>query len=91
MAPEIFAHQTGFKSDVWSAGIILYEMTFGRPPYFEITDRNQKAQAISSRTPIALPSLRDRSLRDCLQTCLQPDMFRRATAGYLKAHPYSRS
>lgn len=90
MAPEIFAHQTGFKSDVWSAGIILYEMTYGRPPYFDIIDRNQKVAAISSRTPISFPPVSNRQLLDCMNICLQSDMYRRANARQLRVHPYSR-
>ena len=91
MAPEVFAHQTGFKSDVWSAGIILYEMTYGRPPYFEIGDRRQKVAAISSRVPITFPPMRDRYLLDCMRRCLQFDIRRRADAYQMQTHPYSRS
>lgn len=91
MAPEVFGHQTGFKSDVWSAGIILYEMAYGRPPYFDIFDRNQKVAAISSRTPISFPPLNDRYLVHCMKRCLQFDMRRRANAYQVQAHPYSRS
>lgn len=91
MAPEIFAHQTGFKSDVWSAGIILYEMTYGRPPYWDIMDRNQKIAAISSRTPILFSPIPDRYLMDCMKTCLRSNIQRRATARHLRVHPYTRS
>ncbi len=90
MAPEIFAHETGFKSDIWSAGIILYEMTYGRPPYFNIIDRKQKVVAISSRTPISLRPLRDRYLLDCMKRCLQTDSRRRPDGYQLQAHPYTR-
>jgi serine/threonine protein kinase len=90
MAPEIFAHQTGFKSDVWSAGIILYEMAYGRPPYFNIMDRNRKVAAIASRRPISFPPLRDRYLLDCMKRCLQSDLSRRPDAYQLQAHPYTR-
>ncbi len=90
MAPEIFSHQTGFKSDVWSAGIILYEMTYGRPPYFAIMDRNQKVAAISSRAPIRFPPVRDRHLLDCMKRCLQSDLRRRPNAYQLESHPYTR-
>jgi serine/threonine protein kinase len=88
MAPEIFAHKTGFKSDVWSSGVILYEMTYGRPPYFDIMDRNQKVAAISSKVPISFPPVSDRYLLDCMKRCLQPDLRRRPDAYQLKAHPY---
>lgn len=90
MAPEIFHHQTGFKSDIWSAAIILYEMTFGRPPYFSIADRRQKVAAIASRVPIQFPGLRDRYLLDIMRRCLQPDLRVRPNAYQLQAHPYTR-
>jgi serine/threonine protein kinase len=90
MAPEVFSHETGFKSDIWSAGIILYEMAYGRPPYFAIGDRTQKAVAIASMTPIRYPALRDRYLLDCMKRCLQHDSRLRPSAYQLYAHPYSR-
>ena len=90
MAPEVFGHQTGFKSDIWSAGIILYEMTYGHPPYFEIFDRHEKVAAISSRVPIILAPIGDRYLLDCMKKCLQSDMRRRASARQLQVHPYTR-
>ena len=90
MAPEVFNHQTGFKSDIWSAGIILYEMTYGRPPYFNYYDRNQKVAAISAMTPIHYPPVNDHYLLDCMKLCLRFDCFRRPSAYHLQAHPYSR-
>ncbi|CAF1024578.1 unnamed protein product [Adineta steineri] len=90
MAPEVFSHQTGFKSDVWSAGVILYEMTYGRPPYFSIFDRNQKVAAISAMAPIMFPPMFDPVLMDCIRQCLRFNSFLRPNAFLLQAHPYSR-
>jgi serine/threonine-protein kinase TTK/MPS1 len=90
MAPEVFSHRTGFKSDVWSAGVILYEMTYGRPPYFGILDRDQKVAAISAMTPIQFPPLNDYYLLDCMKQCLRFDSSYRPSANYLQAHPYNR-
>jgi serine/threonine protein kinase len=90
MAPEVFAHQTGFKSDIWSAGSILYEMTYGRPPYFAFMDRYEKVAAISSKVPIPFPSLPDRHLLNCMRRCLQFDSRFRPSAYQLQAHPYTR-
>jgi serine/threonine-protein kinase TTK/MPS1 len=90
MAPEVFLHQTGFKSDIWSAGVILYEMVYGRPPYFSIFDKHQKVAAISSMTPIRFPPLKDRYLLDCLKQCLRFDLRLRPSVHQLQAHPYTR-
>lgn len=90
MAPEVFTRRTGFKSDIWSAGIILYEMTYGRPPYFGITDRDRKVAAIASRAPIPFPPLNDQNLLDCMRKCLQFDSRQRPSAHQLQVLAYSR-
>ncbi|CAF2032899.1 unnamed protein product [Rotaria magnacalcarata] len=90
MGPEVFSYHTGVKSDVWSAGIILYEMTYGRPPFYGIFDQNEKAAAIASRTPIRFPPERNRYLVDCMRRCLQPNLYKRPNAHHLIAHPYTR-
>lgn len=90
MAPEVFSYQTGFKSDIWSAGVILYEMTYGRPPYFAILDRDQKVAAISTMSPIQFPPLNDHILLDCMRQCLRFNSHYRPNARYLEAHPYTR-
>ena len=90
MAPEVFSHQTGFKSDVWSAGVILYEMTYGRPPYFGIHDRDRKVAAISAMTPMRFPPLNDYHLLDCMKQCLRANSQYRSSANRFQAHPYAR-
>ncbi|CAF4440466.1 unnamed protein product [Rotaria socialis] len=90
MAPEVFSHQSGVKSDVWSAGIILYEMTYGSPPFYGIFDRNEKAAAIASGTPILFFPERNRYLVDCMRRCLQPNPYARPNSHHLVAHPYTR-
>ena len=90
MAPEALSHRIGFKSDVWSAGAMLYEMTYGRPPYFGISDRKRKAAAILSGTHISFPPQRDRRLVDCVKQCLQFDLKLRPNAYQLQTHSYTR-
>jgi serine/threonine protein kinase len=90
MAPEVFSHETGFKSDVWSAGVILYEMTYGRPPYFGLFDRKLKIAAISTKTPINFSPLQDHQLYDCMRQCLRLDSRYRPSPHYLQAHPYTK-
>ncbi|CAF1034062.1 unnamed protein product [Rotaria sp. Silwood1] len=90
MAPEVFSHKIGFKSDVWSAGIILYEMTYGRPPFMNIPGKQQKVAVIASKAPISFPSHRNRYLVDCIQRCLQHNDVLRPSAYKLEVHPYTR-
>jgi serine/threonine protein kinase len=34
MAPEVMNRQAyGLKADIWSIGIIFFQMIFGQPPY----------------------------------------------------------
>ncbi|CAF4556969.1 unnamed protein product, partial [Rotaria socialis] len=89
MAPEVFAYQTGFKSDIWSAGVILYEMTYGYPPYFDFIDREQKISAIARMTPIIYPPVDDLFLLDIMQKCLALIAALRPSAYNLQEHPYT--
>lgn len=90
MAPEVFSHRTGFKSDIWSAGVILYEMSYGLPPFYGIKDRTRKISAISSQRPIPLPSIHQSDLIECLRRCLQPDPNLRPSARRLLTLSYTR-
>ncbi|CAF0726696.1 unnamed protein product [Rotaria sp. Silwood1] len=89
MAPEVFSHHTSFKSDVWSAGIILYEMTYGRPPYFGVFDRHEKVEVIAAMTPINFPPMDDLYLVNLMQQCLTFDARLRPSAYHLLDHPYT--
>lgn len=88
MAPEVFFHRTGYASDVWSAGIILYEMVYGRPPFSHLVDRRAKVEGIKHAVRIPMPPTEDRWLNDCLRHCLQYRMEYRANADDLLEHPY---
>lgn len=40
IAPEILERGYGKKCDLWSIGVILYTMTYGKPPFDGKTDRH---------------------------------------------------
>ena len=49
MAPEVMKKEAyGLKADIWSIGIIFFQMIFGKVPYISTT-ANQMYQEIKSK------------------------------------------
>lgn len=49
MAPEQFQGRAVFASDIYSLGVIMYEMTTGRLPYFSTNPRQLERMALAGR------------------------------------------
>ncbi len=54
MSPEALEGKKNFQSDLWSAGIIFYQMLTGQMP-FQTPDQISMMMAIVTREPISLP------------------------------------
>eukprot|EP00913_Durusdinium_trenchii_P020489 g19248.t1 len=97
MAPEAVkqgAVKIGRPSDVWSLGIILYQMIYMRAPFahldpmqrlFALTDPNVSVEFPASHL---CATVRQDTLLDVLQRCLQRDPARRPTIPELLQHPF---
>lgn len=87
-APKLM--KLGKPCDVWTLGCILYQMTYGRPPFAHIKNQWHRVMAIINPNHIieypdhgiggvVIPS----SLKDCLKSCLTRDASLRPTVAQL--------
>jgi len=78
-------------SDTWSLGCILYQMTYGHPPFSKITATVPKVRCICDPScEIDYPSRpgTPNSLIDTLRHCLRRDPTERLTLDGLLHHPF---
>lgn len=73
-------------ADVWSAGVCLYYMVTGKPP-FKDTNIRKVAEKIISEDPI-FPNDMSSELQDLLSKMLAKDPFERLTIQRVREHPW---
>ncbi|XP_008776719.1 calcium-dependent protein kinase 29-like isoform X1 [Phoenix dactylifera] len=90
MAPEVLKRNYGPEVDVWSAGVILYILLCGVPPFWAETDEGITQAIIRSvidfeREP--WPMVSDKA-KDLVRHMLDPNPNTRLTAQQVLEHPW---
>ncbi|KAK1313608.1 Calcium-dependent protein kinase 7 [Acorus calamus] len=90
MAPEVLKRNYGPEVDIWSAGVILYILLCGVPPFWAETEQGVAQAIIRSvidfkRDP--WPKVSDKA-KDLVRRMLDPEPRRRFTAQEVLDHPW---
>ncbi|CAL4896465.1 unnamed protein product [Urochloa decumbens] len=90
MAPEVLKRNYGQEIDIWSAGVILYILLCGVPPFWAETDEGIAQAIIRSnidfeREPWSKVS---ENAKDLVRKMLDPSPYSRLTAQQVLEHPW---
>ncbi|KAE8682245.1 Calcium-dependent protein kinase 4 [Hibiscus syriacus] len=90
VAPEVLLKHYGPESDIWSAGVILYILLSGVPPFWAETDSGIFRQILHGKVDHVSepwPSISD-SAKDLLMRMLERDPQKRISAHEVLCHPW---
>lgn len=76
------------KNDVWSVGVILYEMLHGKAPW-ACSNEKQLIEEINKNNIYLLKSLSE-DLKDFIRKCLTTDESRRMSHKDMATHPFAK-
>ncbi|XP_010493983.1 PREDICTED: calcium-dependent protein kinase 2 isoform X1 [Camelina sativa] len=90
VAPEVLRKRYGPESDVWSAGVIVYILLSGVPPFWAETEQGIFEQVLHGDLDFSSdpwPSISE-SAKDLVRKMLVRDPKRRLTAHQVLCHPW---
>jgi len=88
MAPEMcFGADYNFAVDLWSYGLVLYELATGQHPFPSLLSFPELFDCIVKEPEPRLGEAHPDWLREFVERCLTRDATRRADASHLLSHP----
>lgn len=90
VAPEVLRKSYGTQADVWSAGVILYILLSGVPPFWAETEQGIFEQVLKGFLDFKSepwPQISD-SAKDLIRNMLNPNAAERYTAHQVLCHPW---
>ncbi|XP_010430219.2 PREDICTED: calcium-dependent protein kinase 19 [Camelina sativa] len=92
VAPEVLKRNYGKAIDIWSAGVILYILLCGTPPFWAESDKGIFAEILRGEIDFESepwPSISE-SAKDLVRNMLKHDPTERFTAAQVLEHPWIR-
>ncbi|XP_009357448.2 calcium-dependent protein kinase 2 [Pyrus x bretschneideri] len=92
VAPEVLRRSYGKEIDIWSAGVILYILLSGVPPFWAETERgifDAILEGVIDFDSQPWPSISD-SAKDLIRKMLTQDPTKRITSAEVLEHPWLR-
>jgi serine/threonine protein kinase len=87
LAPEVVIGRSyGIEVDWWALGILLYEMAYGKTPFF--CESKAKLFKRIAQADVPFPTEIDSSIQSLIVGLLEKDPTKRFTFNQLKAHPF---
>ncbi|KAJ4978306.1 hypothetical protein NE237_009086 [Protea cynaroides] len=90
VAPEVLRKRYGPEADVWSAGVIIYILLSGVPPFWDETEQGIFEQVLHGHLDFSTdpwPSISE-SAKDLIRRMLVRDPKKRLTAHQVLCHPW---
>ncbi|KAJ8570591.1 hypothetical protein K7X08_037563 [Anisodus acutangulus] len=92
VAPEVLRKHYGLECDIWSAGVIIYILLSGVPPFWDESEQGIFEQVLKGELDFASepwPTISE-SAKDLVRKMLVRDPKKRLTAHEVLCHPWVR-
>lgn len=89
MSPErINGKRYSYSSDIWSLGLVLFEIAIGKFPYPKPSTYIEMMETIMNSPELVLPDTFSPEFQDFISKCIKIDPDQRQSAIQLSAHPW---